>query len=230
MKVEKLKKKKRVDLYSEEGIASWADTDRSRYRALAKAAKIAGIRAPEFWVRDGESRLIRFLDEDAVVSFLCYKMKLNGRWVRYTKPVDGKPDLFASKLGLRPGRVFVYRIIDIQGYVNKRGKKITNQGKFLVASNKMYEQTRLVARESELDLNEQNIKMSRSGSGPDTTHVFILKPVSPLTPEMKKAAASFPKWKDYFKPPTTSEQKSIIASYAPGGDDDDDEGKTNNPY
>lgn len=223
MKLIKFKKKKKASLYDDESIASWADTDRSRYRALAKAAKIAGRRAPEFWVKDGDSRLIRFLDEDAVVSFQCYRFQLNGKWVRFTKPVDGKPDLFASRLGLRAGRVFVYRIIDIEGYVNKRGKKITNQPKFLVASNRMYEQTRMLAKESEVELNEQNIKVSRSGGGQDTTYMFVLKPKSKLTPEMKKAAANFPKWKDYFRPPTTSEQKTIVASYAPGSEDDDDE-------
>lgn len=213
--------KKKANLYDNEGIASWADTDRTRFKLLAKQAKVMGRRAPEFWVNDGESRLIRFLDDDAVVSFLAYRMKLRGKWTRYTKPTDGKPDLFASKLGLKPGRVFVFRMIDIEGYEDKKGKRYTNQGRFLVASNKMYEQLKMLARESEISLNDQNIKMSRSGSGQTTTYMFVPKPPSSLTPEMKKAAANFPKWKDYFQPPTTSEQKSIVSIVGSSTDDED---------
>ena len=239
MKVTKLgKKKKRFDFggdeeessspYKDSGVAKWAETDSSRFQRLSKQAKAMGQRAPEFWVKDGESRLVRFVDSDAVVSFECYRFKYNGRWSRFTRPRPGKPDLFASKLGLRPQRVFVFRLIDIDGYTDRRGKKMTNLPRFFVVSNRLYDQLQMLASEVGEDLNEFNIKVSRTGQGRDTTYLFIPKQGSPMTSQMKKAISAFPKWQDVYKPLTTDQQRSLVGNVV-GSEDDDDE-EVDKPY
>ena len=224
MKIKKKKASLEEDgsssLYSG-GAPSWAITDPKKFGTLAKQARVEQRRIPELWIRDGEGRLVRYLDEDPVVSFQAYRMQLNGRWQRFVRPIDGKPDLFASRLGLRPSRMFVYRIIDIDGYTDKKGKKFTNLPRFHVVGVRQFEQNRLLVEEHETTLNAQNIKIKRSGSGQNTTYLLIPKQPSPLTLEMKKAAANFPKWQEFFQPPTTSQQKSMLASIG-GGEDDED--------
>jgi hypothetical protein len=237
MKVTKTGKKKRFDLgvddedsrsspYKEPGVAKWAETDSSRFKKLSKQAKVLGQRAPEFWVRDGESRLTRFVDDDAIVSFEAYRFKHNGRWSRFTRPRPGKPDLFASKLGLKPSRCFVFRLIDIDGYKDRQGKQHTNLARFFVVSNRLYDQIQLVVQETGEDLNEFNIKISRTGQGRDTSYMLFAKQASPLTPQMKKVIANFPKWEDVYKPMTTDQQQAIIMNVSGNGDEDSE----NNPY
>lgn len=220
----KLKTREREEegssLYGRGGTASWAETDSSKFSSLAKQSMMESRRAPEFWVNDGESRLIRFVDQDAVVSFRAYRLKVGGRWRRFVAPAEGEPDLFASQLDMRPQQVFVFRVIDIEGYTNKKGKRFANQPRFLVAPTRMYDQIRMVAREFGEPLNSFNIKMSRSGQGTNTTYMFMPKP-GPMTTEMKKALATFPKWKEYYAPTSLAIQKQVVSGHSTDDEDND---------
>lgn len=228
-----IKKKKKKSLYAEEastaksdGVASWAITDRSQFRALAKSAKTEGMRAPEFWVAEDERRTIRFVDDDARVVFKMYNVMRGGKPMKYIQPPEGEPDLFASVMGLRASTYFLFRIIDVDGYTPKKGpnkgKKVTNQPKFYIVGSRQYEQIRLQCIEvTGQPLNSGNVIVVRSGSGKNTVYTFIPRPGG-LTPAMKSAILKFPKWKDYYKPLSVKQQREVVASMGGDVDGDDD--------
>lgn len=234
----KLNKPKKSKLYQEEdessseskssgGVAPWAITDRSKFKSLAKSSQTDGLRAPEFWVAEDEKRQIRFIDDDAIVAIRMYVIRgKNNRPERYVAPAEGEDDLFASVLNLRSQMFFIMRIIDIDGYTPKKGpnkgKKVTNQPKFYLLGSRTYEQVRMSCSEVPgIKLNSGNVVVCRSGSGNQTTYTFIPK-AAVMTPVMKTALLKFPKWTDYYKPPTASQQRAIVARLGASEDSSDE--------
>ena len=201
-------------------VADWAVTQ-GNWKRLSKEAKTEGRRAPELWVPDGQSRQVRFLDNEPIAAFYLYKMKHNGKWCSFVKPAEGQTDLFATALGMRPSRVFLYRVIDINGYTNKQGKVFKNQPRFLVASSRTFDQIVMMVEDSGGDLNEYDVKIRRLGTGTSTTYTYMPRPASPMSAECVKAAANFPKFTEFYKPLSKSQQQAIVSSH--GGKVDDNE-------
>lgn len=191
-------------------IADWAVTDDSKFSRLSKEAKIESRRAPELWIPDGQERLVRYIDDKPAASFKVYNIQHNGKWRSFVAPAEGKPDLFASVLGLKASRVFLWRVIDINGYKDKQGKEHKNQPRFHVTKTKLFDQLQAIIKESETPLNEFNIKITRTGTQTNTTYSFFPKAPSAMTPEMLKVAANFPKFTDYYRPPSLSQQEAFV--------------------
>jgi hypothetical protein len=204
---------------------SWAETDATKFKRLSKEAKTAGRRAPEIWIGENQSKTIRLVDEKPIAAFKVYKKRINGKWQTFVAPAPGKPDLFASALGLKASQIFLWRAIDIDGYKNKEGKVFTNQPRFYPTSTRTFDQLQMLSEENSDagKINEYNIKISRTGTGTNTTYMFMPKPPSPLTPEMKKAAAAFPKWAEYYRPYSTAQQESLVLSLGGSVGNDDNE-------
>lgn len=232
MKLKSVKSKKTKGLYSQSdsespspsGVGSWAITDRNKFRELSKVAKTEGRFTPEFWVPDGERRDIAFVDEDAVAAFRVYNVKRNGRFTKVVAPPEGEEDLMAA-MGMRSQLMFLFRVIDIEGYVPKKGpnagKRQRFQPKFYLVGNRMYDQIKLQCVEvSGSRLNSGIVKVVRSGSGRQSVYTFIPK-IGGRTPEIRKAILNFPKWQEFYAPPTLSQQRSIVGSV----DTDDDGGE-----
>lgn len=230
----KVIKKKKTSLYSgrerEEssersgGVASWAITDRSQFSSLAKASAAEGQRAPELWVQDGERRPVHFIDTDAIASFMVYNIKAGNRYTKYIAPPEGETDLFASTLHLRPQRMFLFRCIDIDGYVPKKGPKKgmkqTDLPRFYLIGSRQYDQIKQITDVSGQALNDGILMICRSGSGTNTVYSYIPRPHT-LTGKQRQAIAKFPKWKEYYKPATVAQQRAAVA--AAGGGESDDE-------
>lgn len=207
-------------------VADWACTDASKFKRLSKDAKTEGKRAPELWIPDGESRLVRYVDDEPIASFKRYSFKHNGKWRQFVAPPEGKTDLFATQLGLKAQRVFLFRVIDINGYKDKKkGKTYRNLARFQVASTRAFDQISMMSEENSDAgaLNEYNVKISRSGTGTNTTYLYMPRQVEKLTPEMKKAIDTFPKFTDYYKPLSRQQQEAIVASHGGGNNSDDDD-------
>lgn len=230
LKLDKSKKKKglyeRSDSESrpQSGVGNWAVTDRSKFRELSSVAKSEGRFTPEFWVPENERRDIAFVDEDAVAAFRVYNVKRNGRYTKIVAPPEGAEDLMAT-MGMRSQLMFLFRVVDIDGYVPKRGpnagKRQRNQCKFYLVGNRMYDQIKLQCVEVHGNrLNSGIVKVVRSGTGRQSVYTFIPK-LGGRTPEIRRAIANFPKWQDFYSPPSVSQQRSIIGSV----DDESDGGE-----
>lgn len=179
------------------------------------------MRAPEFWLADGDRKTIRFVDDDAIAAVRMYNVMSRGRPNKYVAPPEGEVDLFASELGLRAGRYFIFRIIDVDGYVSKKGpnagKRVKNTPKFYVVGSRIYEQIRLQCIDTTGEpLNSGNVIACRAGEGQGTVYTFIPRPGA-KTPEIKAAIMKFPKWTDFYRPPSESQQRTIVAQQG-GGD------------
>lgn len=216
-------KKNRSEEGGESLVADWAVTDSTKFKRMSKDAKMEGKRAPELWIPDGKSRLVRYIDEEPIVAMRIYRVKVKGKWRMYVAPAPGKTDLFASVLELRSSTAFLYRVIDINGYTDKKGKEHKNLPRFQIASTRAFDQITMMAEENSDAgaLNDYNVKISRTGTGTSTTYMYMPRPASPMTPEMKKAAAQFPKFTDYYRPLNRAQQEALIVSLGKSIDEDD---------
>jgi hypothetical protein len=205
-------------------VADWAVTG-GNWKRLSKESKVEGRRAPELWVPDGESRTVRFIDDEPIASFKVYKMKHNGKWRTFVAPAPGQTDLFATAMGLKATRIFLFRVIDIDGYKNKEGKEFKNQPRFLCASTRIFDNIQMMAEDNADagNLSDYNVRIRRSGTGTNTTYNYMPRPASQMTPEMKKAAASFPKFTDYYRPPSKAQQEAIAISHGKSVAEDEDD-------
>jgi len=207
------------------GVASWAITDPSKFKQVAVQAKSDGLRAPEFWLKDGDRKQIRFLDKDAVASFRVYNQKVGGKWHKFVAPPEGETDLFASALGLRSQPMFVFRIIDIEGYTPTKGKNagkpVKNAPRFYVVGARVYEQIRAMVEVTGQDLNDGNVVACRSGTGTNTAYTFIPRP-GILSPAMKEVRLKFPKWQEFYKPVTLKQQREAVALLGGGDPSEED--------
>lgn len=177
-------------------------------------------RPPEMWLRDGDEKLVRFRDPGPVVSFFCYSLKINGRFMRITQPEEGERDLFLEG-GERFSFYAVYEVIDIDGYTSKQdGKVHKNVPRFYVAGSRVYENLSKIAQRKG-DLCNYDILISRSGSRAQTTYNFLPENDS----QMPKALAKLPRLSDkleeYYAPPDEAEQRMLLGQRQPDNDDDE---------
>lgn len=208
----KIKKSEQEEVDTSSAAPSWLMTTRSQQRAAVQEQKLSGgRRAPEMWVRDGETKLVRFRQPEAVACLWRYSIPLKGRFEKYTKPGKNKIDLFAEELGLHPAFNAIYEVIDIEGYTSKEGKRVRNCSRFFVGNSRVYEMLE-VLRKQIGPLNEMNISITRTGQKQNTTYSFVHLAPSPMTPEMRKAEVLSTQLTKYYKPLTEEEQRVVVNS------------------
>jgi hypothetical protein len=215
------KSESKVGKSSSGGVAPWAVTDPNKFKALADRSRKEGNRPPEFWVKSGDRHRVRFVDPEPIASFTVYTVNRNGRFNRYIAPAEGEIDMFQSHLNLRPQQVFLYRLIDIDGYTDKNGKKKTHLPRFYVVGARIYEQLSQISEMTGSDLNETDMIVARSGEKQNTVYSFIPRP-APKTSKVIQAIREFPKWQELYAPPTAKEQRALVASMGADTDDDDE--------
>ena len=193
----------------------WLILDKEKQVKALNQQRRSGTRVPEIWLREDESKLLRFRYPDCSAVIWAYSAKLrNGKFDKFTCPPDGAPDLFRDELGMKPSFKAIYEVVDIKGYVDKNGKKVRNTPRFFVVSHKVHEQLQKL-REKKGGLDRMNIEVSRTGTGNQTTYMFLPEPPSPMTPEMKAAEKLTPKIRQYFRPLTEAEQRSVVPQIIP---------------
>lgn len=180
----------------------------SRQRLLSDAK-----RPPEMWVKEGEDKLVRFVNEGPIACLYVYSVRIDGRWKSITCPEEGQIDLFKSELGLRPSFKAIYEVVDIHGYVDKEQKKHKNVRRFYVGSSRVYEALEKL-REKKGPLNRYNVEISRTGTGTQTSYTFLPDSPTPMTSEMKAGEALAPKFASYYAPPTAAEQRVLVRAIA----------------
>ncbi len=207
---------------NDSGRPSWMITNPDRQQAAMREAQaLAGKnRPPEFWLKDGEEKIIRVRHEGPVSCLWCYSAQIRGKWRRFTVPPEGEVDLFRDELALQPMLRGIYEIIDVKGYVDQQGKKHRNVSRFFNCSNKQTQQLEKL-RKKLGPLNRFDIEVSREGSGPKTTYMFLPQPPSPMTPEMKAAPSLKPDFAKFYAPLSESEQRAIVGRSVPRHDNDE---------
>ena len=166
-------------------------------RMAKRAAKQAteGGYTPEWWLRAGEAGIVRFLDEEPVVTILEHSIKRikNGK-VRY----DGYTCVAGNKKtkeerqavcplcradNWSPFRA-IYNVIDRRVWKNKKGEEQTNQVRALKANLNLFHQLKEYAEEGGLTTRDIKIKRIES-SGKGAQYTVIPKEPTSLSKEDK---------------------------------------------
>lgn len=178
-------------------------------------------RAPEFWLKSGESRLVRLRCNQPIGGFFCHRRKVNGKWQRFI--VDRDNDLLADAWGTRRSLQFVWEVFDIEGYTNKDGKKITDCPRFWVVSNAVHQNLLTLQAEYEAEgqpgLTKRILKIKKTGEGKSTVYTLVPRDPSPRSQAQKEAERLDPM--EFYKALTVKEQRSLVRELgAPEGDED----------
>lgn len=197
--------------------SSWMTTDASQYKNLAEESKRGSQRVPEVWIKPDTSMKLRFRTEEPIASFERYRVRgSNGKFENYTKPGVGQPDLIGAQLKLRPQRVYIYEVIDIDGFVTKKNVRMKCIPRFLVASTRLYENIKMLQANLGRSLTSGYITLSRSGTGTNTTYMLMPCGGSALpTMEEKKAPRIQGDLPKYYTPPSEAQQMRICSGYTP---------------
>lgn len=173
---------------------------------------------PEFWVQDGETKLVRLLSSEPLGQIFRYSMKIKGRYRQYTRPADGEADPFAEK-GMYAGLRIIYEVIDVTGYLDKKTqKRKRNMRRFWIMPPKIYE-TLSLFRKKFGDLTRFNLEVTRTGSGPQTSYTMLPEKPSPMptadTPEKLST-----KLEQYFAPISEEKMRNLCGQLGDGDGED----------
>ena len=184
--------------------------------ALAQAEKESSAlnrqgRAPEFWLRPGEQRIIRIRHKKALGGLYRYTIPVRGKFRSYTAPPEGEIDLFRSQLGKGPTLRAVYELIDRTGFKDRDGKHRKDFPCFWLATGPV-RATLEAIEETVGDLSKQDLVVRRTGSGRNTTYTVLPKPPSPMPDSLRRMPMLSADLEQYFSPPDEATQRAILAN------------------
>lgn len=192
--------------------AGWMTTDHAEMAAAAEAAKLQSSRnrPPELYIRDGESVLLRFRTSKPIASFRQYSAMMQGKWRPFTAPAPGSVDRYAEA-GLRSKQVYVYEVVDINGFTDRTGKKHTFIPRFFVVGTRLYEQLQALQEEVGMPLSKYDIKIKRSGQKTNTTYMLFAQQPSPAHPKVLEAERLKDKVEQYYAPLSAKQQAAVLS-------------------
>lgn len=200
------------------GSATWMTKGTDRINAQVENVKLSAQRsfAPELRVKDGESKRIRFRANEPIGSLYRYSLKVNGNWTSVTMPPEGEDDP-AAEAGLKPSLKVLWEVVDIDGYVDKKGKKHTMVPKFLLANVRLHEQLEMLKRKKGGDLTSFTIEISRTGTGTQTSYMLLPEDPEPM-PELKKVPLIRNDAAKFYSPLPSAELARLVARNSPDTD------------
>lgn len=203
---------------------SWMMTSPEEKKKAVQESRVlsGGRRAPELWFKDGDEKIIRIRDEGDLGAIWRYQVEVDGRWQAYTKPGDDDTDLFREELGLKPALRYIYEVIDVSGYVDKKsGKKVKNVARFWVVPAKVHEQLEKI-RQKRGPLNRFDIEVTCTGERISKGYGFFPEADSSMTGEQKAVPRLSKELDKYFGPVPENEQRMIVKrAYVRSRDDAD---------
>lgn len=193
--------------------SSWLVKGSANIAAEVESAKVASMKrfAPEFFLRDGESKLIRLRSSEPLCLFKQYSVKINGKWNRVTAPPVGERDLMREE-GLKPSARIAYEVIDKEGYVDKKNVAHRNVARFWIVNMKLHEQLETIRRKKG-GLTAFDLEVSRSGQKQKTTYTIMVEAPSPF-PGIDRIPSIKNDFSKYYAPPSIAEQKTLMSGFS----------------
>lgn len=171
---------------------------RSAVEARKARKKMGSNFLPEFWMKDGESAKVIYLDKDPVYLYQ-HQFNVRGKVKTYTCIGKGCPLCMIKD----PRYVAVYRIIDTRKYKDKQGKVISNKERYHVVGSRL--QPTLERIEKNHQLFRRVVELTRTGASTDTTYTAI--PIG--KPKIEIASPKLDTLKDYA--PKSRDELEMIA-------------------
>jgi hypothetical protein len=177
-------------------------------------------RPPEVYIKDGESRTLRFLTGVPMAAFMEYSLPIGGgRFATFSQPPPGEVDLF-EEAGMRPSLRTLYEVIDITGYTDREGKTRNMLHAIFKVSKTLHEQIQMVAEELQssqgVSLSQVDIKVRRAGQGKQTA--YTLMPLGKIKRDLSKYVSLRAKLAQYYAPPTETVQRTYLSKAQHGGE------------
>lgn len=196
----------------------WMTRGRENIAAQVENVKINSSKrfAPEVFIKEGESKVLRFRSDEPIGTLYRYSLKVNGKWHQVTQPEAGADDPL-REAGVRASLKALYEVIDIEGYVDKKtNKRMRMQPRFFMANTKVFEMLETI-RKKKGGLTKFNIDISRSGTGTSTTYTLL-----PDDPSVLVGADKVPSLKNevkkYYAPPSEADMRALASRYEPEED------------
>ncbi len=195
---------------------SWLMTRKDEQEEAQEEQRLASIRRPEVWCKDGQTIVVRFRDDEPVGAFFTYSIRVNGKWISVTKPPEDEPDLMMENIpGLRSSYKFIYEVFDRSGYVKKgTTTKIKDKPRFLVANGRVHKgiQTLVQRRGS---VTEYDVEITRNGVGKDAEYSLLPAERSELPKSVIMQDRLAEKIAEYYAPPNEKQQRAYIRGHSP---------------
>lgn len=195
----------------------WLTKGSENIAAQVEKIKLSSNRkfAPEVYIKEGTSKILRFRSDEPIGTLRRYQIKVNGRWTSVTAPAEGQPDPL-KEAGLKPSLKALYEVIDVDGYVDKKGKQHQMEARFFLANLKVHDQLEAI-RKKKGSLTKFNIDVARSGTGTSTTYTLLPEDPAPLAgadrvPSIRKDVPT------YYAPPQFAELRALANGFEPSED------------
>lgn len=187
---------------------SWATSSVAEAKANIDLTKSSQVkRAPEVWIKAGQKKKFRFLDDFMVAQLNRYTVKVGGRFVTVTQNPDN--DLL-GQAGFRPNQATIFEVLDYEGYTDaKTGEVHNNITRFFSVSPKMFDQLFSLYEENG-PLNQGDIIINRMGSGQQTVYSIIPSLPKPLDPVLAKIERNLSRFEEFYEPASAEVQESLI--------------------
>lgn len=185
--------------------------------ALASEAALQrtmSIRAPEFFLKEGGTARVYFRQSSPIAGFYAYNVQgTGGRWNKLI--VNRDNDVLAEHMDRGASLYFVWELIDLTGYIDKKQKAVKDIPRFFVVSGKVNDQLSGMAAsliaDGEKPLHKRPCKVIKTGSGKDSTYSFIPLESKPLTDEQLRIPRLKPE--DYYKALSRKEQLNWLRAH-----------------
>lgn len=209
---------------SSSAAPSWLITNRqAQHEAMEQSRMMSAFRPPEVWLKDGESRTLRFRDSDPIGCFFTYSIRVDGKFRQFTVPPEDSVDLFKENVrDLRQNFRALYEVIDKEGYFSKKkNKQIRNVPRFFLANGKVHKLLETL-REKRGSLTDFDIEITRVGEGTQTQYQLIPQDREPLDSRVAQQPRIAGEAEKFYRPLSEAEQRVILRSVARHSVEDED--------
>lgn len=189
------------------------------FDAAEEQAASSGNFTRDFFLKDGETAVIRILRAEPDEPFNIRSHFVNNRWVTCPQGIDGE-DCPVCESGKKATNQFVFNVIDTRDFVDKNGKSHKDEVKLWRVGIKLL---KLLKRRAANygPLNTYDIEVTRLGSGTNTTYDIDVLTKS-IGSEINLTAEQVPfVLEDVLAPKSRAELIGVMSGAAAENSDDE---------
>lgn len=212
-----------ADAASSSGLPSHLLNANELKKALAnqQAAQATG-NVPRLFIKDGQTKTVRFRDNTQITGIYYHSLKIEGRWRYYvcsegTEIPDDRPVRCAfCAAGIGRSVRAVYEVIDREEWEDKQGVKHCHTPRLFEVTQKLHMNIQHIAKKGMLT--DRDVEITRNGV---QQAQYIVLPDPEPTPEIPEGVEVPPRLRDkladFYKPLTKVEQQAAIAQSGVSG-------------
>jgi len=192
-------------------------------RALAnqQAAQSTG-NVPRLFIKDGQTKLVRFRDNTQITGIYYHSLKIDGRW-RYfvcsegTEIPEDRPVRCAfCAAGIGRSVRAVYEVIDREEWEDKQGVKHCHTPRLFEVTQKLHANIQHIAKKGRLT--DRDVEITRNGVQQAQYMVLPDDEPSPLVPPgVEEPPRLMDKLGEFYTPLSKAEQQAAIAQSGVNG-------------